>query len=124
MGTMRKAMLAGALVLPLIGAAPASAACAGADDTVVAAKVGQARGALRCLINAQRADAGLAPLKKSPTLARIAKSYAKQMRDQDFFGHASPQGETRPERFKAAGYDHKGAENLGFTAPAPAGCRG
>jgi uncharacterized protein YkwD len=111
---MRKVILMSVLALSAIGAAPASAACPGEDVTVEQATIGQARAALRCLINERRAEAGLAALEKSSKLTRIAKRYAKQMRDEDFFGHTAPDGETRPQRYKAAGYDHAGAENLGF----------
>jgi uncharacterized protein YkwD len=110
---MRKAILMTA-ALSAIGAAPAAAACPGEDVTVERATIDQARAALRCLIDERRAKAGLAAFKRSPKLTRIAKRYVKQMREEDFFGHTEPDGDTRPDRYKAAGYDHAGAENLGF----------
>jgi uncharacterized protein YkwD len=111
---MRTAIGLWAAALLAIGAAPAAAACPDADVTVEQATIQQARAAIRCLLDAERADAGLHRYKISPKLTRIAKRYAKRMRDDDFFGHTTPDGQTRADRYRAAGYDHRGGENLGF----------
>jgi uncharacterized protein YkwD len=111
---MRKAIVVALLGALGIGAAPAAAACTGADEPVTEATAAQAADAIRCLIGEQRAAHGRVAFRHSPKLARIARRYARRMRDEDFFGHTSPDGRTRQERFAAAGYDHRNAENLAF----------
>jgi uncharacterized protein YkwD len=111
---MRKPIVVMVLGVLAIGAAPAAAACTGADEPVTAATVAQAGDAIRCLIDERRRDHGLSAFTKSPKLTRIARKYARKMRDEDFFGHRSPEGQTRHQRFAAAGYHHRNAENLAF----------
>jgi uncharacterized protein YkwD len=88
-------------VLVLVPVASA-AACAGADSRPSAgARYSEA---VRCLLNAERASAGLGPLASDRRLARAARRFASAMVRQGFFDHVSPQGSTMNQRIRAAGY--------------------
>jgi uncharacterized protein YkwD len=78
------------------------AASASADSRAAAGA--QYREAVRCLLNAQRAQAGLAPLAPNRRLARAARRFSQAMVRQRFFDHVSPQGSTMDRRVRAAGY--------------------
>jgi uncharacterized protein YkwD len=84
-------------VFVLVPAASASADSRSAAGT-------QYREAVRCLLNAQRAQAGLAPLAPNRRLARAARRFSQAMVRQRFFDHVSPQGSTMDRRVRAAGY--------------------
>jgi uncharacterized protein YkwD len=60
--------------------------------------------AVECLVNEQRAGAGLAPLAHDRRLARAARRFSSSMVHQRFFAHVSPDGSTLPARAHAAGY--------------------
>jgi len=53
------------------------------------------------LINAERTDRGLNPLKLGGTLTHMAQNYAQQMVDQHFFGHTSPTNGTFAQRINS-----------------------
>jgi uncharacterized protein YkwD len=59
---------------------------------------------VRCLLNQERAHAGLAPLASDPRLARAAVGFSHAMVSQQFFDHVSPTGSTMDQRIRAAGY--------------------
>ncbi len=54
-------------------------------------------------INTIRLARSLKPLRNNDKLARVARSYSRQMAQQNFFGHTSPAGETMVQRVQAAG---------------------
>ena len=60
--------------------------------------------AVECVVNVQRAQAGLATLRYDRTLARAARRFSKAMVAQRFFGHVSPAGSTLDDRAQAAGF--------------------
>jgi uncharacterized protein YkwD len=73
------------------------------------------------LINAERAENGLEPLRWDPTLARIAFAHSKDMAERDYFDHLSPEGNDFADRYEKAGYHldtrvgdvvYTGGENL------------
>ena len=108
------AMLCLTALGPAAGAAQASSR-AGADVPAGTASMQQVSDATLCLLNEQRAAAGLAALTADPTLARIAVDYAGQMATQHFFSHVSPSGQTLQDRFAVVGYDFEAAgENLAW----------
>ena len=90
-----------ALLASLALATPARAACAGADLLPVGATIGVAKGATLCLLNAERAARGMAPLAGEPLLERIASTYSQSMVDGRFFAHVSPAGQMLRERLAA-----------------------
>jgi uncharacterized protein YkwD len=98
----RPRLLALAVAVFVLVPAAGAAACAGADIRPVAgARYSQA---VRCLLNAQRASGGLAPLASDRKLARAARRFSDAMVRQGFFDHVSPQGSTMDQRIRAAGY--------------------
>ncbi len=58
---------------------------------------------VRQQIDAIRLSRGLKPLPNNEKLASVARSYSRQMAQQNFFGHTSPSGETMVQRVEAAG---------------------
>jgi uncharacterized protein YkwD len=61
--------------------------------------------AVRCLVNEQRAAAGLPALAADRRLGRAARQFSGAMVRERFFDHVSPEGSTLGERARAAGYD-------------------
>ena len=62
------------------------------------------RRAVRCLVNAERAARGLAPLRLHRRLETAATRHARDMVARAYFDHASPDGQRISERVRAAGY--------------------
>jgi uncharacterized protein YkwD len=60
--------------------------------------------AVRCLVNEQRAGAGLHRLAGDRRLGRAARQYSGAMVRERFFDHVSPEGSTLGQRARAAGY--------------------
>ena len=57
------------------------------------------------LVNEERTLNQVSPrLARDPALDDIARRFSEQMRDEGFFGHKSPSGETVAQRLKAKGY--------------------
>ncbi|MEF3304005.1 CAP-associated domain-containing protein [Paenibacillus sp. GYB003] len=70
------------------------------------------------LANAARAKRGLKPFQWDDTMAAIAYGHSKDMADNGYFDHKSPQGDTIRERFERAGVDYEiGAENIAAGQP-------
>lgn len=64
-------------------------------------------------INAARAKAGCGPLRVNPKLMAAAKSHARAMAEQNFFGHAGRDGNRFSSRIKRQGYSYRSAaENI------------
>lgn len=79
----------------------ASPAVAGPESSVLSA------------VNAARAKAGCAPLRLNGKLAAAAKSHARAMAEQNFFGHAGKDGSRISTRLSRQGYDYQeAAENI------------
>ena len=57
-----------------------------------------------CLLNAERQQEGLAPLRADGALARAARRHAEDMAERDYFAHESPEGTGPHERIRRAGY--------------------
>jgi len=84
---------------------PATAAaqgCAGASSQ----KLSKARAnqVVFCLVNAQRARRGLAPLRHNARLARVARVHARDIVRYQFIGHDSPAHGSLLARVKRSGY--------------------
>lgn len=93
--------------------APAAAACANenaAPGTVSAKALSKAT---LCLLNEERAERGLKPLKAQKKLAAAAKRHSKAMVKRRFFAHNAPNGQTALHRIKKARYT-KGARAWGI----------
>jgi uncharacterized protein YkwD len=114
------AVLAGVLLLRGESAAerPAPSAC-GADAGAPAKQLGvpRARELTLCLLNGERAEAGLAPLRSEARLELAAQRYAADMVKRDFFDHVDPGGLDPQDRILMAGYPSINAwtgENLAW----------
>ncbi|MFT4035044.1 MAG: CAP domain-containing protein [Patulibacter sp.] len=110
-----------ALAAGLITASPAAAAtaCSGADALPGSISGEVLEQATLCLLNEQRSNAGLKPLKPHAKLDLAAVRFSQAMVQQQFFNHVSPQGSTLGSRIKQVSYT-KGAkrwflgENIGW----------
>ena len=72
------------------------------------------------LVNAQRKQADLDPLRVDSQLAQAAQNHSRSMASQDFFSHTGANGSTPFERILKTGYEYRAAgENLaaGYTTP-------
>ena len=65
---------------------------------------GPERAAVLGALNAARADAGVAPVRRRPALTRAACAYAADMVARRFFSHTSPDGKGPVDRARASGY--------------------
>ncbi len=89
--------------------APASshgAACPNARVLPNPVRVGLAEveAATLCLMNAEREDHGLEPLRSNARLAAVARAHSSAMRWGSFFAHESLDGSTFVTRIAASGY--------------------
>ena len=57
-----------------------------------------------CLLNAEREQEGLRPLRSDGVLARAARRHAEDMAERGYFAHESPGGTGPHERIRRAGY--------------------
>jgi uncharacterized protein YkwD len=98
------------LALPVAGAF----ACAGEGSPAGSAAYSRA---VECLVNQQRAAAGLSALSHDRHLARAARRFSTSMVRQGFFDHVSPSGSTLASRAKAAGWSGRTlGETIGWGA--------
>src|SRR3954453_17991586 len=81
-----------------------TAACPGADLVPSAGNLVQVGQATLCLLNDERAAAGLRPLTIAPGLTQPSAAYSARMVAENFFAHESPDGTTLTSRLTAAGY--------------------
>jgi uncharacterized protein YkwD len=114
------ALLAAALVLRGGSSTePAVASACGVDAGTPAERLGLARTRqlTLCLLNAERARAGLTPLRSEQRLELAAQRYAADMVERDFFDHTDPGGLDPQDRILMAGYPSINAwtgENLAW----------
>jgi uncharacterized protein YkwD len=100
-------------VVALLALPVASAlACSGAQARPGDVSTNTYTRAVECLVNEQRAGAGLAALAHDRHLARAARRFSSSMVREGFFAHVSPEGSTLGSRAQAAGY---GGATLGET---------
>ena len=81
-----------------------TAACPGADFVPSAGNLAQVGQATLCLLNDERAGAGLHPLTLAPGLTQPSAAYSARMVAEDFFAHEAPDGSTLVDRLTAARY--------------------
>jgi uncharacterized protein YkwD len=113
--------LAGALLLAAGASSASAASCSGARAVAAAHTISPARQATICLVNAERARRGRAPLRASRKLTLAAQRHSVDMVARGFFAHETPNGTTVRERVQRTGY-LRGAwrwalgENIGWAA--------
>ncbi len=93
-------------------AALASASCPGSAATPEQGNLETTRSAVLCLINRERARAGVSPLSANADLQEAAQSHSHDMVANDYFDHVSPSGETVLQRIQASGYIY--SQNIGY----------
>jgi uncharacterized protein YkwD len=99
-------------LLPLLALVPAfalpasasAAGCPGADSRPTAANVDDIRDATLCLLNEERDERGLPPLRANPSLESVATKYSRLMVRESFFDHVSPGGSTMVQRVRKSSY--------------------
>lgn len=62
------------------------------------------RGLILCLLNVERARAGLVPLRRNAQLELASQRHSRDMATRKFFEHSSPEGIDPQQRMLAAGY--------------------
>jgi uncharacterized protein YkwD len=89
----------------LIAAAPAAASsCAGADTEAAGLTQTELENSVHCLINEERAKAGLRPVHPSGALRQAGASHSQDMVSDGYFEHTSPSGRTFIDRITNTGY--------------------
>jgi len=107
MAALRRRSTLAAVAATLVASAaigtPGAAAstCPGAELLVAGSSIDSARSVTLCLLNEQRAAAGLAPLASEPLLTSVATQYSQSMVDGRFFSHVSPSGVDLQQRLAA-----------------------
>lgn len=102
---MRRPLLAAAVVAAaILPAAPAQAACRGADLVPTARNAKQVRVATMCLLNRERRRHGHARLRYNGGLALAGRRHARDMVRRRYFAHASVAGRSFDQRIRRAGY--------------------
>lgn len=80
---------------------------------------------IHALINVERTDKGLNPLKFNNALSAIARAHSRDMGRRDYFSHQTPEGLDPFDRYDKAAFKcevrvgsitYMGAENIGFLA--------
>jgi uncharacterized protein YkwD len=108
-------MLCLAVVALLALPAASALACAGAEARPGTVSSRAYTVAVECLVNQQRAGAGLGALSHDAHLARAARRFSSSMVRERFFAHVSPAGSTLGARARAAGYPGRTlGETLGW----------
>jgi uncharacterized protein YkwD len=120
---LRRCLLLAVLALAAVpaGAHAESAACAGTDLPLSESSAASARDAVLCLVNAERAARGVAPVAPEARLEAAATAHAVDMRVRSFFDHTNPDGASPGDRITAAGYAWSSyGENIamGYRTPA------
>jgi uncharacterized protein YkwD len=104
--TLRFALLptlaAAALLVPAAGASAAS--CEGRHLSPTTSNEREVRQAVLCLLNVERRERGLKPLREDASLRRAAENHSRNMVENGFFDHVSPAGSTMVDRIRKAGY--------------------
>lgn len=106
MRPLRLALLLAGLLAVLLPATAAAQAppCPDARLPAGAAVVSRLQVATTCLVNRQRAAAGLPALRPEGRLGFAATAFAAQMVREGFFSHVAPDGATFVDRVRPTGY--------------------
>lgn len=89
----------------LIVAAPAAASnCVGADTEAAGLSQTELETNVTCLINEERAKAGVRPVQSSGSLRQAGARHAQDMVGDGYFEHTSPSGRTFIDRITNSGY--------------------
>ena len=81
-----------------------AAACASANAKSTHSSPGLVRRSTLCLINAERRERGLPPLRLDPRLTRAAQRHSRDMVHRRYFSHTTPEGLSFAQRISHTGY--------------------
>ncbi len=93
-----------AMAVWAVGAAPAAAACPDAHAPLRKDNAAKVRRATLCLINKERAEAGLHKVRADRRLVEAASRHSQDMVAAGYFAHDSPDGSTLVTRARQADY--------------------
>jgi uncharacterized protein YkwD len=101
------------------GSSPTRAdACGAVDKPPQEAGLAAASEATICLLNRQRTDHGLPPLRENALLNQASLEHSQDMVRNDYFEHVSKDGRSVPDRLRAVGYQRgfkvSGGENIAY----------
>ena len=104
------------LFLPLLAASallvPAGSASAGSCENEnlmpTSSNEAEVRKAVLCLLNAERRERRLKPLREDAKLRKAANGHSRNMVENGFFEHTTPSGTTMVDRIRRAGYVKRG----------------
>jgi uncharacterized protein YkwD len=82
----------------------AGASCANQEIMPSNSNLGTVKTATLCLLNGERSDAGLRPLKENAKLAKAAIAHSEDMVKGQFFDHVTPNGSDPVSRIRRSGY--------------------
>jgi uncharacterized protein YkwD len=107
----------------------AGAACQQVELQPTARNDAKVSAAVLCLLNGERRDRGMVPLKLNARLARAANVQAQDMVRRGYFSHESPDGHNSTDRIRSAGYMRGGGrwtvgENLAWGTAELSSARG
>lgn len=91
----------------------ASTACENTELTPTSSDLAEIRSATLCLVNRERVQHGLKPLRRNGHLQRSAEGNTASMIEDGYFGHYGPGGESPADRMKASGYIY--SSKIGYT---------
>jgi uncharacterized protein YkwD len=98
--------LVGSLLMPKVDAAsvPDAAGCPRSGEMPARGDLDVTRAAVLCVLNAERAKHGLAPLTRNPLLELASQRHSEDMALRKFFEHDTPDGVGSHTRMNLAGY--------------------
>jgi uncharacterized protein YkwD len=105
------ATLAAALLAP---SSALAANCAGANDNPNDVSVAAAQHTTLCLVNAERRQRGIRPLKENRRLTRAAQRYAVVMSRRNFFDHGDFVGRIKAARYLKGARGYTVGENIAW----------
>jgi uncharacterized protein YkwD len=85
-------------------AAALSASCANTELRPEEGNIPLIRAAVLCLVNRERAENDVAPLRYNEQLEQAAENHNTELIADDYFAHISPSGETPVDRIRGFGY--------------------
>jgi uncharacterized protein YkwD len=90
--------------MPAPAAAKSPDRCAGARATANAHTPQTYSAAILCLLNRERDERDLKPLRANSQLGGVALRFSTDMRERSFFDHEDPDGSTPASRVRSTGY--------------------
>jgi uncharacterized protein YkwD len=97
-----------------VGAAPAAAACRGANAHPASARISTVNRATLCLLNAERRKRGLAPLKENRQLDKASVGHSRDMVRRKYFEHGDFAGRIKASGYLSGAFSYDIGENIAW----------